>query len=39
MPQLVVDKLKEKTAVPVLPMAVNRLDENDIHASFAGSLI
>ena len=28
----VVDKLKEKTQVPVLPMAVNRLDENDIHA-------
>ena len=27
----VVDKLKEKTAVPVLAMAVNRLDENDIH--------
>lgn len=28
----VVDKLKEKTQVPVLPMAVNRLDEDDIHA-------
>lgn len=27
----VVEKLKEKLEVPVLPMAVDRMDENDIH--------